>query len=90
MLRWPTNLRDAVKASAKTNGRSINSEVVWQLAKALGVEVAYPGGDKDGRDFTQFKLRIPAEQLAELHAAEGRNNRSVCAELLHRAAQVQP
>ena len=30
-LRLPTDLRDKIRASARENGRSMNSEIVFQL-----------------------------------------------------------
>jgi hypothetical protein len=38
MLRLPTGLHQMLKASAKRNNRSLNSEILWGLAHYLGGE----------------------------------------------------
>lgn len=42
-LRLPPGLRDAVKAAAKANGRSMNSEVIQILDRALRSEATATG-----------------------------------------------
>lgn len=35
LLRLPAGMREQLKAAAKKNGRSLNSQIVWQIEQSL-------------------------------------------------------
>ncbi|MET8975910.1 Arc family DNA-binding protein [Streptomyces sp. NPDC004539] len=50
-LRLPEDLRDRLRAHAKSERRSLNSELVYMLEvglRAAGVDASPPGGDTAG------------------------------------------
>lgn len=65
-LRMPDELREAITARAKANGRSINSEIVQILEDALA-EPRYVNFHKIKRD---FELKSPDEREVYLKRLE--------------------
>jgi hypothetical protein len=52
IVRLPDGMRDAIAASAKANGRSMNAEIVYRLEESLKPQYRYPSGntEKDLQD----------------------------------------
>ncbi len=46
VVRLPDGMREAVRASAKANERTMNAEIIFHLRKALGMAA----GEELGRD----------------------------------------
>lgn len=64
-LRLPPGLRDAVKAAAKANGRSMNSEVIQILDRALR-SAATATGAKFGDQTPAAALNTAALQSGDI------------------------
>ncbi|MBL5911222.1 Arc family DNA-binding protein [Enterobacter asburiae] len=62
MLRFPDGMRDAIAARAKSNGRSMNSEIVQILQDALD---AGGNGDADLEVIDKDELRRIIDEVIE-------------------------
>ncbi|PTU70759.1 Arc family DNA-binding protein [Chromobacterium haemolyticum] len=66
MLRLPDGMRSRIAEAAKTNGRSMNAEIVHRLAVSLGSESSVPENDFVGKDIGELTTRIQHAGEAEM------------------------
>jgi plasmid stability protein len=89
-IRLPDGLRDSIKASAESNRRSMNSEIVARLLASFGEAaptekptMTAPMDDiRTARGNEQIMLRVPDGMRDTVKARAAANGRSLNAELV--------
>ncbi|QOD84862.1 Arc family DNA-binding protein [Chromobacterium haemolyticum] len=66
MLRLPDGMRSRIAKAAKTNGRSMNAEIVHRLAVSLGSESSVSKEGFEGKNIGELATRIQQAGEAEM------------------------
>ncbi|MBK0415194.1 Arc family DNA-binding protein [Chromobacterium haemolyticum] len=66
IVRFPDGMRSRIAEAAKTNGRSMNAEIVHRLAVSLGSESSVSKEGFEGKDIGELATRIQQAGEAEM------------------------